>query len=133
MSRVLGVDYGSKRVGLAISDALGLVAHPLRVVPRDRAVEEISRLVRDEEVTSVVLGLPTSLSGGEGPSAEQARRLGEEIATAAEVEVILVDERFTTRLADAALLDRGVKRGDRRRRVDKVAAAIILQEYLDRR
>lgn len=133
MTRVLGIDYGSKRVGLAISDGLGLTARPLEVVPRPRAVERVIELVGEYGVKTIVLGLPTGLSGGEGVSAVEARALGEELGSTLDLEVEYMDERFTSRMAEEALLESGMKRRDRRDTVDKVAAAIILQGYLDRR
>lgn len=132
MTRFIGVDYGSKRVGLAISDSLGLTAQPLEVVPRAKAVERILELVVEYGVETVVLGLPTGLSGGEGVSAQEARSLGGQLASP-ELEVEYIDERFTSRMAEEVLLESGMKRRDRRDTVDKVAAAIILQGYLDRR
>ena len=132
MTRFIGVDYGSKRVGLAISDSLGLTAQPLEVVSRAKAVDRIFELVAEYEVETIVMGLPTSLSGGEGVSAQEARSLGEEL-TAADLSVDYMDERFTSRMAEDVLLESGMKRRDRRDTVDKVAAAIILQDYLDRR
>ncbi|MGB7859167.1 MAG: Holliday junction resolvase RuvX [Acidimicrobiia bacterium] len=133
MTRILGVDYGTKRVGLAISDGLALTANPLEVVPRDSAVARVISLIGEYAVEIVVIGLPTGLSGGEGLSAEGARALGEEIGAACPVSIEFVDERFTSRMADEALLESGMKRRERRDTVDKVAAAIILQAYLDQR
>ena len=115
MSRSLGVDYGTKRVGLAISDPLGITARPLSVVSRSTVVGEVVNLVKEHEVDTIVVGLPTGLSGD-----------------ATGVEVILADERYTSRIAEDALLESGMKRRKRRESVDKVAAAIILQDYLDR-
>ena len=132
MSRSLGVDFGTKRVGLAISDPLGLTARPLSVVSRSTAVEEVVNLVKEQDIGTIVVGLPTGLSGGEGMSATEARKLADELGTATGVDVVLVDERFTSRLAEVALLESGMKRRKRRETVDKVAAAIILQDYLDR-
>ncbi|MET0566832.1 MAG: Holliday junction resolvase RuvX [Acidimicrobiia bacterium] len=132
MSRSLGVDYGTKRVGLAISDSLGITARPLSVVPRSAVVEEVVNLVKEHDVGTIVVGLPTGLSGGEGISASEARKLADALGVAAGVEVILVDERYTSRMAEETLLDSGMKRRKRRESVDKVAAAIILQDYLDR-
>lgn len=132
MSRVLGVDYGSKRVGIALSDGLGMTAKPLEVVARDRAVERIGELVREHTVSKVVVGLPVSLGGDEGEAAASARRLGKEIEDTTGVELDYLDERFTSRMAEDALLESGMRRRRRRETVDKVAAAIILQEYLDR-
>ena len=131
MSRSLGVDYGTKRVGLAISDALGLTARPLAVLPRSSVVEEVVSLVKDQDVVTIVVGLPTGLSGDEGMSASEARKLADELGSATGVDVILRDERYTSRMAESSLLESGMKRRRRRESVDKVAAAIILQDYLD--
>jgi putative Holliday junction resolvase len=131
VSRSLGIDYGTKRVGLALSDPLGLTARPLAVVPRSKIVEEVVSLVKEQEVGTIVVGLPTGLGGDEGMSASEARKLADELATATGVDVILRDERYTSRMAESALLESGMKRRQRRENVDKVAAAIILQDYLD--
>ncbi len=131
MSRSLGVDFGTKRVGLAVSDSLGLTARPLSVVPRSSVVDEVVNLVKELDIGTIVVGLPTGLSGGEGVSASEARKLADELKTAAGVDVVLVDERFTSRMAEVALVESGMKRRKRRETVDKVAAAIILQDYLD--
>lgn len=131
MSRVLGVDCGSKRVGLALSDPLGIAASPHSVVPRARAVEEIGRIVRDQDVSTIVVGLPVHLKGDEGQSALDARNLGTELERLTGVEVVYRDERFTSRMAEGALLESGMGRHERKNTVDKVAAAIILQDYLD--
>ena len=131
MVRYLGIDYGTKRVGLAISDGLGLTARPLEVVPREGIVARIEDLVSTYAVNRLIIGLPTGLSGQEGDAALAARRLGEELAEATGLDVEYVDERFTSRIAEEALLGSGMKRRERRQTVDKVAAAIILQAYLD--
>jgi len=131
VTRVLGVDYGTKRVGLALSDELGLGATPHDVIERDRAEEEIERLVADKGVTLIVIGLPTSLGGGEGTSATDARNFGESLRRLTGIEVVFRDERFTSRIAEDRLLQTGMKRRDRRSAVNKMAAAIILQDYLD--
>jgi putative Holliday junction resolvase len=131
VSRSLGIDYGTKRVGLALSDPLGLTARPLAVVPRSKIVEEVVSLVKEQEVGTIVVGLPTGLGGDEGISASEARKLAEELAAATGVDVVLRDERYTSRMAESALLESGMKRRQRRESVDKVAAAIILQDYLD--
>jgi putative Holliday junction resolvase len=133
VARYLGIDYGTKRVGLAISDGLGMTARPLEVVARTDVVSHVEDVVSTYGVTRLIIGLPTALGGHEGASAEGARSLGEELAEATGVEVEYVDEKFTSRMAEEALLDAGIKRRKRRETVDKVAAAIILQAYLDRR
>lgn len=131
MIRYLGVDSGSKRVGLAVSDSAGILASPLEVVERDRAAARVASLVDELRIGGLVVGLPTGLSGGEGRSAEDARALGAELAEATRLPVVFVDERFTSRLAEDALLKTGMRRKGRRSRVDKAAAALILQDFLD--
>lgn len=133
MVRYLGIDYGTKRVGIAISDGLGLMARPLEVVPRSDVISRVEDIVSTYDVTGLIIGLPTALGGHEGTSAEGARRLGAELAAATGLDVEYVDEKFTSRMAEETLLDTGMKRRERRETVDKVAAAIILQEYLDNR
>lgn len=131
MSRALGVDYGSKRVGLAVSDGLRLTARPLEVVPAKLAVERIAEITEAQDIDLIVIGLPTTMGGVEGDTARSARALAAEIEVRTGAEVVLADERFTSRIADSALLESGMKRRARRDTVDKVAAAIILQGYLD--
>jgi putative Holliday junction resolvase len=133
VSHVLGVDYGTKRIGLAISDGIGLTARPLGVVPRSELLETLQTLTEEHDIGLVVVGLPTGLRGQEGDSVGGARRLGTEISENIGVDVVYVDERFTSRMAENALLESGMKRRERRETVDKVAAAIILQTYLDSR
>lgn len=131
MSRVLGVDYGTKRVGLAISDTLAITARPLEVVSRSGVVAYVTKVAEELDLGKIVVGLPTGLGGGEGNSAVQARGLGDELGGATGLPVEYHDERFTSRMAESTLLGAGMKRRARRETVDKVAAAIILQDYLD--
>jgi putative Holliday junction resolvase len=131
VTRYLGVDYGTKRVGLAISDGLGLTARPLEVVLRDIVAERVRELHEEYKIKMVIVGLPTGLSGEEGVSAVGARALGKELLDATGIPVDYFDERFTSKLAEDVLLQSGMKRRQRRETVDKVAAAIILQDYLD--
>ncbi len=130
--RVLGLDHGTRRVGIAVSDALRLTAQPLEVVARERAVARVAEVVSEYEIKEIVVGIPTSLNGSEGPAAAAARQFGAEITLATGVEVSYVDERFTTVTAEKAMLEAGAKRRVRRESLDKVAAAIILQAFLDR-
>lgn len=133
MSRYLGVDYGTKRVGLAISDGIGLTATPLEVVPRKELEAALRRIGEEYDLEGVIMGLPTALGGHEGESAKGARALAGEISALLGVDVEYVDERFTSRMAESALLEAGLKRRERKETVDKVAAAIILQAFLDSR
>lgn len=129
--RVLALDHGSTRIGIAISDALGITASPLETVAARDALSRIQELVDEYSPEVIVVGLPVSLSGREATAAERARSFGREVESATGLEVRFVDERFTSQTAERALLEGGVKRRSRREKVDKVAAAVILRHYLD--
>jgi putative pre-16S rRNA nuclease len=135
MARVLGLDLGARRVGVALTDAEGRLASPFEVIDR-RKVDLVSRVVQivsDERVDRVVVGLPLSLSGEEGPAALVARGEVAELEMHLPVPVEVFDERLTTVLADRSLLALGVRSGTRRAIVDKVAAAVMLQSWLESR
>ena len=138
MGRILGVDLGARRIGLALSDPTGLIASPLRVVERsgdaaaDRGV--IVAAARAEQADTIVVGLPKELSGKRGRAATEALAEVDALrALAPDLAVEVVDERMTTVIAQRSLIEAGVKRRDRKGTVDKVAAAVILQSYLDAR
>jgi putative Holliday junction resolvase len=117
-----------------LSDALGIIAQPHLVLDAKTGnpIDVIGRLCVEHGITTIVIGLPVTLSGEEGPAAERARELGLRVGEATECEIVFYDERFTTVQAEAAMLEAGVKRRKRRGVVDKVAAAVMLQGYLDR-
>lgn len=131
--RRLGVDVGNVRIGVACSDPSGFLATPLETVPAGRAaMDRLRALAIEHEVREVVVGLPRSLSGGEGPAAAAIRSYAERLAEAVHpVPVRLVDERLTTVSAERVLRDRGRKGQRRRAVVDQVAAVEILQTALD--
>jgi len=135
LARILGLDPGERRIGVALSDPLGIIAQPHVVL--DQRVHDVLADIRDicseYEVTTVVVGLPVSLSGAEGSAAERARAFAARVADATECEIVFFDERFTTVKAESALLEGGVRRRKRRDTIDKVAAAVMLQDYLDSR
>lgn len=135
--RALGLDLGSKRIGVAVSDLTGTIASPLTVIQRGRSRrydhDRIAALVREEEAECVVVGMPHSLSGGDGPAAKAARAEATALASVVGVPVETYDERFTTVTANRALAESGVRGQARRQVVDKVAAAVILQSWLDAR
>lgn len=137
MGRVLALDLGTKRIGVAVSDPDGRVATPIEVVHRsgDRARDHraIAELVREWEAERVVVGLPLSLSGKMGPAATAAVAEAGELAVVVGVPVETSDERLTTVTADRTLMAMNLKADARRRVVDKVAAAVILQTWLDAR
>lgn len=128
--RVIAFDPGSKRIGVAVSDPLRIVASPLEVLDARDPWNEIERLLAEYEPTEIVVGLPIPLSGRTGPSVDRARAFGQELEARCGRSIQWVDERFTTKVAEAALIEGGVKRRDRKRSVDKVAAAVILRHYL---
>jgi putative holliday junction resolvase len=129
----LGVDPGDARIGIARSDPSGFLASPVETVRRGKGdLRRIARIVEESEAVEVVVGLPRSLSGGEGPAAEKARAFARSLARrVAPVPVRLCDERLTTVSAEAMLRDRGRKGSDRRSVVDQAAAVLILQHALD--
>ena len=129
----LGIDFGSVRIGVASSDPGGLLASPLQTVRRGRGdLDQIARLAATRRVTEIVVGLPTSLSGSAGQAADQARYFAETLAgVVAPIPVRLVDERFTTVIAHAALAQGGRNSRERRTVIDEAAAALLLQGALD--
>ena len=134
MARVLGIDLGSRRVGVAVSDGLGLTAQPRTTLARHggvRDIEAIAALVKDCGADRIVLGLPLDPEGGEGPAARRARDFAGKLVAALGLPVELVDESFSTVEAEAVLLAADVSRARRKQVVDKLAAAVILQRWLD--
>ena len=129
----LGVDPGDARIGVARSDPTGFLATPVETVRRGKGdLRRIARILEEAEAIEVIVGLPRSLSGGEGPAAEKARSFARSLARrVAPVPVRLCDERLTTVSAEAMLRDRGRKGSDRRSVVDQAAAVLILQHALD--
>jgi len=129
----LGVDLGDSRIGVARSDPSGIVATPVETVPRGAGdVARLRVLVAEEDAVEVVLGLPRSLSGREGPAAVKVRRFAIELAAALDpVPVRLCDERFSTVSAEAVLREQGRKGQERRAVVDQAAAVVILQNALE--
>jgi putative Holliday junction resolvase len=129
----LGVDAGSVRIGIARSDPAGILASPLETVRNGKGdIERIVRLVAENEAVEVIVGLPTSLSGREGPAAGEARRFASRIARRLTPDSVrLFDERLTTVTAESGLRERGVHGQARRKVVDQAAAAVLLQAALD--
>ena len=129
----LGIDPGDARIGVARSDPTGFLATPVETVRRGRGdLSRIARLAREDEAVEIVVGLPRSLSGGEGPAAGRVRDFARALAArVAPVPVRLQDERLTTVAAEAMLRDRGKKGASRRAVVDQAAAVLILQHALD--
>lgn len=137
MTRALGVDLGSKRIGLAVSDRSGTIASPLLVLRRSRSprhdLSEIARIAREEEVEVVVVGLPLTMAGERGTAARAAVAEADRLATVVSVPVEMHDERLTTVTAERAMIAADVRAPQRRQVVDKIAAAVMLQSWLDAR
>ena len=132
MNRALGIDFGRVRIGLAISDELGMLAHPLETIRMDRdAVTRIAAIVRERNIDCVVAGVPKLMSGQFGPAADEARAFIEKLGAVIACKIISWDERLTTVAAHRALQDAGKKTHETRGYVDQVAAQMILQGYLD--
>lgn len=135
--RALGVDPGTKRIGLAISDLSGTIASPLLVLQRSKSrrhdLAEIARIARQEEAEVIVIGLPINMDGTHGKAAKAAVSEGRKLATLVDVPIEMHDERLTTVTAERSMLDAGLNAIERRKVVDKVAAAIMLQSWLDSR
>ncbi len=136
MARVLAIDPGSKRVGLALSDPMGVIASPLRAEPAEPTAtlaERLAQVAREVEAAELVVGLPRRMDGGMGPEARAAKALAHSLRQLSGLPVTLVDERLSSRAAERSLLAAGVKRARRRQVSDEVAASLILQGYLDSR
>jgi putative Holliday junction resolvase len=135
--RALGVDLGSKRIGIAVSDLSGTIGSALTTVHRSKSRRhdhaEIAKLVRDEECEIVVVGLPLSLDGSRGHAAKAATTEARQLASVVGVPVEMYDERFTTVTAERGMMEAGLDAKQRRRVVDKVAAAVMLQAWLEHR
>jgi putative Holliday junction resolvase len=132
-SPILGIDFGQSRIGLAISDELGFMAHPLETVPAGKgALKRIAQIIRERKIDNVVVGLPRNMDGTFGPAAESARKFVEELRAAIPCEITTWDERLTTVAAHRSLREAGKKTRATRGYVDQVAAQMILQGYLDR-
>lgn len=132
MKRVLAIDPGSRRVGVALSDEEGEIAFPLTMLDRAKGaspVDEIAALVKAHEVSEIIVGLPLRLDGTEGPEARRARAFADAVGSATGLTVTLWDERMTTSLAARSLQESGGG-AKRRAHVDEAAATLLLQSYL---
>lgn len=134
--RILGLDYGSKTVGVAITDPMGITVQPLKTIFRDRETKlrktlaEIEKIVEDNDVEKIILGLPLNMDDSEGDRAMATRTFAEKLALRVTVPIEFADERLTTIEAAEILDESGVKRCDQKQYIDQVAAQIILEQYL---
>src|SRR5215831_9092913 len=134
MSPILGLDFGRARIGVAMSDDLQLLAHPLETIPANQqSVSRVSEIVREKKIDHVVAGIPRQMNGQIGSAATEVLNFVEKLRAILPCPVITWDERLTTAAAHRALRDAGKKTRQTRGYVDQVAAQMILQSYLDRR
>jgi len=132
--RILGLDIGSKTIGVAVSDELCLIAQGVTTLKRkglDHDISELRKLIEEREVTKIVVGLPKNMNNTLGPSAEMVLSFIEELNKHSAIPVITWDERLSTVAAEKVLLEADLSRKKRKRVIDKVAAMLILQGYLD--
>lgn len=135
MGRLLGIDYGKKRVGLAISDPLGMFASGLETlqnVSAKQLLKEIQELINAYDIEKVVLGLPLKTTGEPGEAAEAVQAFGALLTEKTGLPVVYEDERFTSVIAQQALREQGVQPSRQKHLIDKTSAALILQHHLDR-
>ena len=135
--RIMGLDYGEKTVGVAVSDPLGLTAQGIETIFRKeenklrKTCARIEELIREYGVERIVLGLPKHMNNDIGNRAEQSLEFGEMLKRRTGLEVVMWDERLTTVEAERTLIENKVRREDRKKYIDKIAAVFILQGYLD--
>jgi len=132
--KILALDIGKKRIGVATCDRLEIAASPFQVIRAGKnAVDEVLALLAKEEIEGVVIGLPVSFDGVEREPCERARYFKNELEKRTSLPIEFFDERFTTKLAEASLIESGMRREQRREVIDAVAASLILRGYLDYR
>ena len=135
--RVIGLDYGSKTVGVALSDELMLTAQPLTTIHRVRPTKlrltlaQIEQIIEQYDVDRIVVGWPKKLDNEEGERCEKTKEFGDMLENRTGLEIIYQDERLTTAQADGVLEQGGIRKDKRKQYIDKMAASLILQNYLD--
>ncbi|MHB1050037.1 MAG: Holliday junction resolvase RuvX [Bacteroidota bacterium] len=136
MSRVMAIDFGSHRIGLAVSDPLKIIAQGLKTIANtENSIDEIAALLTEYSVSEIIVGNPLLLSGKESATSEDVVQFVKKLSEKTDIKIVLVDERFTSVLAHKAMIDMGMNRKKRQNKakVDEIASAILLQGYLDSR
>ncbi len=134
--RVLGIDYGTRRIGIALSDPLSIIARSITTIPNDaEALTKLNQFVKEYEVRLIVVGMPYTLKGDKGEKAKEVESFVEKLRRAVTVDVVTLDERFTSTIARQTVRMMGSTRKQRRQKgkVDAMASALILQSFLDKR
>jgi len=129
--RILALDVGERRIGVAVSDPLGTIAQPLMTIPRnDTSIDTIVQIIREKEICEVVVGLPVNMNGSRGQQADGVDEFAHRIVERIDIPLVFVDERLTTVEAEKLMISADVSRNKRRAKIDSVAAAIILEKRL---
>jgi putative Holliday junction resolvase len=132
--RILALDHGTKRIGVAVSDETKTIAQPLEYIPAEPYadfLERLKKLLIEKEVELILIGMPRNMNGTYGPAAEKVNAFVSALKTTITIPIKLWDERLTSTIANRILIQGNVRRGERKEKVDKMAAAILLQSYLD--
>ncbi|MBO5022442.1 MAG: Holliday junction resolvase RuvX [Clostridia bacterium] len=135
MHRKMGIDYGDKRIGIALTDALCIISSPFEVYKnegREKALQHLDKIIKEYDVDEVAMGLPINMDGTEGERALLHREFGDALAKFSGVKVFYVDERLTSAEAEEILISSGVRREKRKELIDKISAQIILQTYINK-
>ncbi len=134
-SRILGIDYGSRRIGLSLSDPLGLIATPIDALQNDGSLfNNLIGIIASEKIRIVVVGMPLNLKGELGKKSQEVREFIDLLRTKTDAEIMVWDERFTTKIAQNTMIAMGTKKKERAKRegrIDSMAASVMLQGYLD--
>ncbi len=133
-TRKMGIDYGDRRIGVAMTDALCIISSPYEVFEnhsQEQSLEHLNKLIKEFNVDEVAMGLPLNMDGSEGERAKIHREFGEKLASLSGVKVEYVDERLTSAEAEEILIQSKVRREKRKELIDKISAQIILQTYLN--
>ena len=135
MHRKMGIDYGDRRIGIALTDALCIISSPFEVYKnegREKALQHLDQIIKEYDVDEVAMGLPINMDGTEGERAILHREFGEALAKFSGVKVFYVDERLTSAEAEEILISSGVRREKRKELIDKISAQIILQTFINK-
>jgi putative Holliday junction resolvase len=134
--RIMAIDFGDVRIGIAFSDLLKTIASPYQTYKRfnlEKDVEYLNKLVKEKEVGLIVIGLPLNMDGSEGERAEKTRKFGEILEKSCGIKVEYIDERLTSLEAEDLMINAGLRRDKRKEIIDKLAAALILESYLNKK
>ncbi|HEX9048810.1 MAG TPA: Holliday junction resolvase RuvX [Verrucomicrobiae bacterium] len=132
--RILALDHGTKRIGVAVSDETKIIAQPLEYIPAEPFaifLERLKTILAEKEITFILIGMPRNMDGSYGPAAQKVEAFVAALKTAIHIPIKTWDERLTSTMANRALIEGKVRRDQRKEKVDKMAAAILLQSYLD--